>query len=370
MTGRSDRGGPLSGLRVIEIAGLGPGPHGAMVLADLGADVILVTPRKGRGLDLTGGRPDQVLRNRRTVRADLKDPDDLALVRGLISRADVLVEGMRPGTMERLGLGPDACDNPRLVYARMTGWGQEGELASTAGHDINYIGLTGALAAIGRKDEPPTVPVNLVGDYGGGSMLLVVGVLAALYERERSGLGQTLDVAMVDGASLLTQLMWAMRSYGAWAPCRESNLIDGGAPFYSTYGCADGGYVAVGALEPQFYLQMLHGLGLDASSVPDRDDRAEWPALRRLLTDAFAAHPRAEWERRFAGTDACVTPVLDFEELAGDSYLRRRGTLIDVAGVPQAAPAPRFSRTPAAPPVPPGDVASGADLLAEWSGGE
>ncbi|BDH59660.1 CaiB/BaiF CoA-transferase family protein [Tsukamurella sp. PLM1] len=369
MTNCQSHGGPLTGLRVVEFAGLGPVPHGAMILADLGADVVLVVPHSSRALDLAGGRPDHVLRNRSVVRADLKAPRDLAAVRELLAQADVAVEGMRPGTMERLGLGPDECcaENIRLVYARMTGWGQEGALAARAGHDINYIGITGALAAIGTPAQPPTVPLNLVGDYGGGSMLMVIGVLAALHERETSGRGQVIDVAMVDGAALLTQLMWAMRGYGEWSAGRGTNLIDGGAPFYSTYRCADGGYVAVGALEPQFYRALLAGLELDESDVPDRDDRAQWPALRECFAREFSRRPRAEWEARFAGTDACVTPVLDFEEVAGDSYLRDRGTIIDVAGVTQAAPAPRFSRTPTSDPRAPGIESDAAEVLARWT---
>jgi alpha-methylacyl-CoA racemase len=303
------------------------------------------------------------------VAADLKQPAGRDLVLSLIERADVLIEGMRPGTTERLGVGPDEClaRNPRLVYARMTGWGQDGPLAARAGHDINYISLTGALHAIGRAGQRPVPPLNLVGDYGGGSMFLVLGVLAALWERERSGRGQVVDAAMLDGTTALLQLFWSMRGMGAWSDERDSNLLDGGAPFYDTYECADGGFVAVGALEPQFYAALLAGLGIDQADLPGQLDRAGWPLIRERLTAAFASRTRDEWAQAFAGTDACVTPVLTFAEAPRHEHIAARRTLTTLGDVVQAAPAPRFSRTqagqPAAPPEPGTDTDA---VLADW----
>jgi alpha-methylacyl-CoA racemase len=362
--------GPLAGLKVVELAGIGPVPHAAMILADLGADVAQVERPSGSP-DLTGGKPDHLLRGRRSVAADLKTADGRELVRRLVARADVLVEGFRPGVAERLGVGPADCHaiNPRLVYGRMTGWGQDGPLAQRAGHDINYIGLTGVLHAIGRAGERPVPPLNLVGDYGGGSMFLLTGVLAALWERERSGQGQVVDAAMVDGASVLAQLMWSMRGQGTWHSERGMNLLDGGAPFYDTYLCEDGRYVAVGSLEPQFYAALLSGLGLDPADLPDQMDRSGWPTLRAQFTQSFVAHPRDHWAREFADADACVTPVLAPDEMAGHPHLAARDTLIEVGGITQPAPAPRFSRTTTGIPTPPAQ--RGADttaVLADWQG--
>jgi len=346
--------GPLAGLRVLELAGIGPGPHAAMILADLGADVVRVD-RPVPGLDPTGGSPDQLLRGRRSIALNLKDADDKARLLRLVERADVLLEGYRPGVTERLGIGPDdlAAVNPRLVYARMTGWGQDGPWAQTAGHDINYISVTGALHAIGRAGERPVPPLNYVGDFGGGSMLILVGILSALWERERSGRGQVVDAAMVDGASLLSQMFWSFRGVGVWSDERGVNLLDGGAPWYDTYECADGRYVAVGALEPQFFAALLHGLAIDAADLPGRDDPANWPAIRKRFTEVFAAKTRDEWAAVFDGTDACVTPVLAFGEASAHPHLAARNTVIEPGGVPQAAPAPRFSRTPPGTPTPP-----------------
>ncbi|WP_028926959.1 CaiB/BaiF CoA transferase family protein [Pseudonocardia acaciae] len=360
--------GPLTGLKVVELAGIGPGPHAAMVLADLGADVVRVERPSG-SLHLGDGR-DHLLRGRRSIAADLKSPAGRETVLRLVERADVLLEGLRPGVTERLGVGPSDCAarNPRLVYGRMTGWGQDGPLASRAGHDINYISLTGALHAIGTS-EKPVAPLNLVGDFGGGSMLLVVGILAALWERERSGQGQVVDAAMVDGASLLVQMVWSFLGQGGWRDERAANLLDGGAPFYDTYVCSDGGWVAVGALEPQFYAELLRGLGLDGSSeeLPAQMDRSGWPVLRARFTAAFASKPRDEWAAVFAGVDACVTPVLGFDEVPDHPHIRSRQTIVDVNGARQAAPAPRFSRTPPGTPAAP--PARGADtdaVLADW----
>ncbi|SDD51328.1 alpha-methylacyl-CoA racemase [Geodermatophilus telluris] len=361
--------GPLAGLRVVELGGIGPGPHAAMVLADLGADVVRVERPSG-GLAVGAGGRDAVLRGRRSVAADVKTPEGRELVLGLVDRADVLLDVFRPGVAERLGLGPEEClaRNPGLVFARMTGWGQDGPWADRVGHDVNYLGLTGTLAALARQGESPRFPMNLVADYGGGSMLLLVGVLAALHERSRSGRGQVVDAAMVDGVALLSQLMWSLRGQGAWSDRPGTNLLDGGAPFYDVYRCADGRHVAVGALEPQFYAALLAGLELPAEELPPQMDPAGWPRLRALFAGAFASRPREHWERVFDGTDACVTPVLDPAEAAGHPHLAARGTLVEVDGVLQAAPAPRFSRTPAGPPGPaPAGPADARDLLEEWS---
>lgn len=363
-------GGPLHGIRVLELASPGPGPHAAMILADLGADVVRIERPPGRGLrETTATRSDHLLRGRRSVAADLKQESDRALVKRLVDRADVLLEGLRPGVTERLGLGPQTClrDNPRLVYARITGWGQTGPLAGQVGHDINHLGLSGALAAIGRPGSPPAPPLSLVADYAGGSLLCVVGILAALLERGRSGRGQVVDAASVDGVSLLSQLIWVMRGQQMWTDTRGENLLDGGAPFYDTYACSDGRYVAVGALEPRFYAALLEGLDLDRDTLPDRDDPDQWPALRACFQERFAARTRQEWEETFTGTLACVTPVLDYAEAVDHPHLRARGTHLEIAGVTQAAPAPRFSRTPAARPTPP--PVPGADrdaVLADW----
>jgi alpha-methylacyl-CoA racemase len=361
--------GPLVGVRVVELAGIGPAPHACMVLADLGADVVRVE-RRGATADLVPGAgesPDVLLRGRRVVHADLKSADDLAQVRDLVAGADVLVEGFRPGVAERLGLGPDECleANPRLVYARMTGWGQDGPRAHTAGHDLNYLGLTGVLDNLGRAGEPPVPPLNLVGDFGGGSMFLVVGVLAALWEGQRTGRGQVVDAAIVDGVSALAQMQWSMRAAGLWRTGRGTNLLDGSAPFYDTYPCADGRHVAVAAIEPQFFAAMLAGLGLESGDIPGQWDRDQWPRLRERLAAAFASRTRDEWDAVYAGTDACVTPVLTWDEAEADPHLGARGVIAEAGGIPQAAPAPRFSA--GAAPVPPTarEVSLG-EVLEEW----
>ncbi len=361
--------GPLYGLKVVELAGIGPGPHAAMVLADLGAEVVCID-RPAGGLQLgSPDAPDPTLRGRRRVAADLKDPAGQETVLRLVERADVLLEGYRPGVTERLGVGPADCHarNPRLVYGRMTGWGQDGPMAARAGHDINYISLTGTLHAIGRAGERPVPPLNLVGDFGGGSMLLVVGVLAALWEAQRSGRGQVVDAAMVDGVSLLNQMFWGYLSQGAWADERDANVLDGHAPFYDTYTCADARHVAVGALEPQFYAALLAGLGLSDAGLPAQYDRGGWPELRARFTAVFAGRTRDEWAGVFADTDACVTPVLAFGEVAAHPHLAARKTIVDHDGVPQAAPAPRFSRTPAEVPERAGDPEDVARILADWA---
>ncbi len=363
--------GPLVGLRVVELAGIGPGPHAAMLLADLGADVVRIDrPSAGKqGLQLAPIADDQMLRGRRSVMLDLKDPAGLETTLRLVGRADVLIEGLRPGVTERLGVGPADCHarNPRLVYARMTGWGQTGPLADQVGHDINYIALSGALHAIGNAGAKPVPPLNLVGDFGGGSMFLVLGVLAALWERDRSGAGQIIDAAMVDGVSALAQMFWSMRACGLWSDQRGSNLLDSGAPFYDTYACADDRYVAVGALEPHFYAALLEGLELVGEELPGQLDQAGWPVLRQRFTDAFASRSRDEWVAVFEGTDACVAPVLSFAEVPAHPHIAARGTVATLDGVPQAAPAPRFSRTrPDRPTPPPKPGADTAAVLADW----
>ncbi|MET0928337.1 MAG: CaiB/BaiF CoA-transferase family protein [Aeromicrobium sp.] len=339
--------GPLAGLRVVEFAGLAPAPFATTLLADHGADVIRVD-RTIRTVE----RPDVMGRSRAAIEVDLKDPDVVEAVLALIDGADVLIEGFRPGVMERLGLGPDVClaRNPGLVYGRMTGWGQTGPLSHAAGHDINYIALTGALHAIGPADRPPTPPVNFVGDFGGGGLMLAFGVLAALTERHRSGRGQVVDAAMVDGAALLTTHLHAMKAQGQFAAPRGENLLDGGAPFYRTYATADGGFVAVGAIEPQFYAALLDGLGLVADDLPPQMDPDSWPALHDLFTGIFRAHDRDHWQQVFDGTDACVSPVLSPDEAATGAHVAARSGFVEVDGIVQPAPAPRFDRTPSDEP--------------------
>ncbi|MCH9708604.1 MAG: CoA transferase [Actinomycetia bacterium] len=335
--------GPLAGVRVVELGGIGPGPHAAMVLADLGADVLRV--RRPGGLQMPAEDVDLMHRGKRLVDLDLKK-DRRALL-DLVAQADVLIDVFRPGTCERLGIGPQDCEaiNPRLIFARITGWGQHGPLAKSAGHDINYLSQTGALSAIGYRDRPPVVPLNLVADFGGGSMLALVGIVSALYEREQSGRGQVIDAAMVDGVSLLSQMAWTMKSMGTLRDERESFLLDGAAPFYRTYETADGKYLAVGAIEPQFYAQLLVGLGLSADALPPQMDRSAFPAMHTLFAERFASKTRDEWTEIFADTDACVTPVLTWSEAARSNHLRARETMITRHGTDQAAPAPRFSRS-------------------------
>lgn len=340
--------GPLAGVRVIELGGIGPGPHAGMVLADLGADVVRVR-RPAGGLAMPAEDRDLLHRGKRIVDLDVKTQPQALLE--LAAKADVLLDCFRPGTCERLGIGPDDCAgvNPRLIYARITGWGQDGPLARTAGHDINYLSRTGALSALGYADRPPMPPLNLVADFGGGSMLVLLGIVAALYERERSGKGQVIDAAMVDGVSVLAQMMWTMKSTGALRDRRESFLLDGGAPFYRCYETSDGRYVAVGAIEPQFFAALLHGLDLAPDEVPNQIDIGSYPRMREIFAERFASRTRDEWTQVFAGTDACVTPVLTWTEAAADDHLRARSTVITAHGVDQAAPAPRFARTPAGP---------------------
>jgi len=342
--------GPLTGLRVLEIASAAPAPFACMMLADMGAEVLRVDrPLTSPPSELT---PDPALdplgRGRQSICLDLKSEEGRNVVRFLAESADVLVEGFRPGVMERLGLDPDEllASNPRLVVARMTGWGQTGPIANLAGHDINYIGIAGALNAIGRAGDPPPPPLNLVGDFGGGGMLLTVGILAALVERASSGKGQIVDAAMIDGAALLTASVRGMLAAGTWSDGRGDNLLDGAAPFYATYETADGRYMSVGCLEPQFYRLFLKGLDLNADDLPARMDRANWPELSQRFARAFKERSRDQWTATFAGTDACVFPVLSWDEVPEHEQVRTRAGFAEVGDSLQPAPAPRFSRTP------------------------
>jgi alpha-methylacyl-CoA racemase len=337
--------GPLRGIRVIELAGIGPAPYACMLLSDLGAEVLRLE-RSRAGIMGAMANFDVLSRGRRSVAVDLKAPGARDLVLELVQQADVLIEAFRPGVAERLGLGPDDCRgaNPRLVYARMTGWGQEGPLADRVGHDINYASITGAIAAVGEKDRKPVPPLNLVADFGGGSMFAVMGILAALLERNASGEGQVVDVAMVDGVTSLLSMAHGQQSAGMMPSARGSSLLDGGAPYYDTYLCSDGEYMSVGAIEPQFFDALRDTLGLD--DLPAQSDHANWPKMREMLADAFAKKTRDEWAAIFDNVDACVSPVLWLAEAKDHPHLIARGTLTEVNGVVQPMPAPRFSRTP------------------------
>jgi alpha-methylacyl-CoA racemase len=337
--------GPLNGVRVVEIAGIGPGPHAAMLLADLGADVIRVE-RPGGAMSAGSREADLLTRGRPSVAMDLKDPAAVATVLELVESADVLIEGMRPGAAERLGLGPDEClaRNRRLVYGRMTGWGQDGQLAQVAGHDLNYIAISGVLHGLGQVPGRPQFPSNLVGDFGGGSLYLVVGILAALLEARNSGTGQVVDAAIVDGSAHLNAMFAGLVAGGHAQERRAANLLDGGMPFYDIYETADAKHMAVGALEPQFYAALLEGLGL-TDSAPDRYDPAQHEALRSQLAERFKEKTQAEWASVFEGTEACCTPVLSLSEAAEHPHLKARSTYVTHEGLLQPAPAPRFSRT-------------------------
>ncbi|WP_024277598.1 CaiB/BaiF CoA-transferase family protein [Xanthobacter sp. 126] len=362
--------GPLSGLRIVEMVGLGPAPFAAMMLADAGAEVIRIHQKGARAdIPLMNTRFDVLARGRRSIALDLKAEADVGVMRDLIGRADGLIEGFRPGVMERLSLGPEPClaAHPRLVYGRMTGWGQEGPLKDAAGHDLNYLGMTGALAAMGPADAPPPVPLNLVADFGGGGMLMAFGMVAALLAAKTTGQGQVVDAAMTDGASLLAALFWGFRAGGMWSDARGANLLDGGAYFYGTYACADGKFLAVAPVEGRFHRILLERLGLDPSEFTHAADPASWGTLRARLAALFLSEPRDHWADLFAGTDACVTPILDWDEAASHPHAQARGAFVTVDGVTQPAPAPRFSATPSA--VAHGPAAPGADgraILADW----
>ena len=362
--------GPLSGIKIVEIAGIGPGPFAAMLLSDLGADVI----RVDRAQSVSGGDPespppDLLNRGRRSVGVDLKQPAGVETVLRLIDRADALIEGFRPGVMERLGLGPDVCfaRNPRLVYGRMTGWGQDGPLAMAAGHDINYISLTGALHAIGRSGQAPVPPLNLVGDFGGGTMFLIMGVLAALVERQTSGKGQVVDAAMTDGSAALMTIFYGIKHIGFWRDERGVNMLDGGAHFYDAYETKDGKYVSVGSIEPQFYQLLLKHTGLVSTELPAQFDRDKWPAMKEKIAAIFRTKTRDEWCAIMENTDVCFAPVLTMSEAPHHPHNKARGTFTEVKGVVQPTPAPRFSRTPGAiqrPPAHPGQHTD--EALADW----
>ncbi len=364
--------GPLSGYRIIELAGIGPGPFAAMMLADMGAEVVRVE----RANAVRGPAPDTphfdvLLRGRRNIAIDLKQPDGVATLLDLVTSADGLIEGFRPGVMERLGIGPEAClqRNPRLVFGRMTGWGQSGVLADAAGHDINYISLAGALAHFGRQGQAPVPPLNMVGDFGGGGMLLAFGVVCALLEAQRSGNGQVVDAAMVDGAAVLMSMFWSFRSIGLFDESqRGTNLLDTGAHFYDVYECSDGRYVSIGSIEPQFYAELMRLTGLEGDPEFARQmDKSAWPHLKQRLTEVFATKTCDEWCELMEATDVCFAPVLTMTEAAQHPHNVERGTFVDVAGTVQPAPAPRFSRTAAEiamAPAHPGQHS--VEILRDW----
>ncbi|PKO66180.1 MAG: carnitine dehydratase [Betaproteobacteria bacterium HGW-Betaproteobacteria-16] len=364
--------GPLQGVTVIELAGIGPGPFAGMMLADMGADVIRVDriPSTGRGSALEAlMRNDSVVdRGRRSIALNMKDPRAVETVLQLVSTADILIEGFRPGVTEKLGVGPKECmaRNPKLIYGRMTGWGQTGPLAQAAGHDLNYISLSGAVHAMGPVDRVPAVPLNLVGDYGGGGMLLALGVVAALYEAQRSGQGQVVDAAITDGAAVLMAALYGLKAKGFWREERESNFLDGSAHFYGNYRCADGRYLSVGAIEPQFYRLLLEKCGVNDPHFAQQWERAEWPALKKKLSGLFLRKGRDEWCEVLEGSDACVAPVLSMSEAPAHPHNRARGTFVEQDGVVQPAPAPRFDRTPCAlPPAAPVIGCDSASILSE-----
>lgn len=363
--------GPLAGVRVVEIAGIGPGPFAAMMLADMGADVVRVD-RAGnvRGGDPANPPKDIMNRGRRSLGVDLKNPEGVETVLALVEKADALIEGFRPGVTERLGIGPDACleRNPRLVYGRMTGWGQDGPMAQMAGHDMNYIAIAGALGAIGRPDERPQPPLNLVGDFGGGGMLLAFGIVCGVVEARTSGKGQVVDAAMVDGTAVLTTFMHGMMAMGGWKDERGVNILDTGAHYYEVYECADGKFLSVGAIEPQFYAVLLEKTGLaDDAEFLQQNDKAQWPHLKERLAGVIATKTRDEWAAIFDGTDACVAPILSLGEAPSHPHNVARGAFLERDGIVQPAPAPRFSRTSAEIQRPPAHAGQHTDeVLAEW----
>ncbi len=369
---RPPRTGPLRGVRIIEFAGAGPGPMAAMLLADLGATVLRIERREPVELGLKRPRQyDLLLRNRASIALDLKDSRAVSMALQLIGKADALIEGFRPGVMERLGLGPDTCleRNPRLVYGRITGWGQSGPLAHTAGHDLGYIAITGVLHAIGRRDAAPSVPLNLIGDYAGGGLYLVMGLLAALLEARSSGQGQVVDAAIVDGTASLATTFFGMQAAGMLRPERGSNLTDSGSHFYDVYECADGAWISVGPIETRFYRLLLKELGIEPAELGEQLDAASWPRAKAILAAKFRTRTRDEWTRIFADSDACVAPVLRWDEAPHHPHLAARRTFVTIDGITQPAPAPRFSRTPPQDPSPPSAPGEGNEL-AEWSSPE
>ena len=363
--------GPLRGVRIIEFAGIGPGPFCAMLLADLGATVLRIDRKDPVQLGLDRPlRYDIALRNRKALALDLKRAEERELALELIGNADGLIEGFRPGTMERMGLGPREClaRNPRIVFGRMTGWGQSGPLALAAAHDINYIALTGALASIGRSGQPPSIPLNLAGDLGGGSLFLAMGMLAAMMESRNSGHGQVVDAAIVDGTASLMTPWFGMYAAGMMSEGRGNNFVDGGAPFYDSYPCADGKWVSIGPLESRFYAELVRLLELDASKLGAQFDRSCWPEMRRQFAERFAQQSRSHWCALLEGTDACFAPVLDIIDAPLHPHMKERGVFVEVDGVIQPMPAPRFSRTPTTTPVPftPAGPETAAAALEEW----
>jgi alpha-methylacyl-CoA racemase len=362
--------GPLSGIRIVELAGIGPGPFCGMMLSDLGAEVLRVDRAESAKLPRRPGpNLDFLARGRRSVGVDLKSQAGVEVVLRLVEKADALIEGFRPGVMERLGLGPDVClaRNPRLVYGRMTGWGQDGPLAKAAGHDLNYIALSGALHAIGRPDSPPPPPLNLVGDFGGGGLLLAYGIACALVERSRSGKGQVVDAAMVDGASALMAIIYGAHASGWWRDERQANMLDGGAHFYDCYETKDGKYVSIGSIEPQFYAKLLELTGLAGEALPQQMDRAGWQPMKKRFAEIFRSKTRDEWCRIMEGTDVCFAPVLSLAEAPEHPHIKARRTFVEVAGARQPAPAPRFSRTPGAIERPPANAGEHTEpALADW----
>ncbi|MGQ0503543.1 MAG: CaiB/BaiF CoA transferase family protein [Panacagrimonas sp.] len=363
--------GPLAGIRIVEMAGIGPTPMTAMLLADLGATVVRID-RLEPAADLGIQKPahlDLTNRGRQSIAVDLKKPEGIALVLDLVAKADGLIEGFRPGTMERLGLGPEVClaRNPKLVYGRMTGWGQTGPLASRAGHDINYIALTGALDLVGRADGPPTPPLNLVGDFGGGSMYLAVGMLSAMLEARTSGQGQVVDAAMVEGAASLMTFFYGLAAAGLHNQPRGHNLLDSGAPQYDTYRCADGRYLAVGAIELKFRAEFYKRVGIDPKTLPDATNKDNWPKLKQIIAERLLTRTRDEWTALLQDSDACCAPVLSLEEAPQHPHNRARGSFVEIGGVVQPGPAPRFSRTqPGLPTVPEAPGQSTDQALREW----
>jgi alpha-methylacyl-CoA racemase len=363
--------GPLAGIKIVELAGIGPAPMCAMLLADLGATVLRVDKPNKSPLGIPRpARFDLVLRGRKIVEIDLKKPDGVCLVLDLVEKSDAFIEGFRPGVSERMGLGPEACmaRNPKLVYGRVTGWGQDGPLAMSAGHDLNYISITGVLDAIGRQGQPPSIPLQLVGDYAGGALYLAMGLLAGILEARSSGQGQVVDAAMVDGVASLATLLYGMNAAGIHRPPRGTNILDGGSPFYAVYECSDGKWISIAPLEPKFFEQLLDRLGIEKQSLGPQYDPSTWTDTRAVFSEAFRKRTQAEWIVQLTGTDVCFAPVLDFTEALDHPHLVARRTFIDIDGVRQPAPAPRFSRTPPSNPEGPANVSqtNTDEALAAW----
>lgn len=358
--------GPLAGYKIVEIAGIGPGPFCAMMLADLGAEVIRVDRKSSAG---AGTKFDILNRGRKSIAVDLKNPEGIETVLRLVEKADALIEGFRPGVMERLGLGPDVCAdrNSKLVFGRMTGWGQNGPMAKAAGHDINYISLSGALASIGRAGEPPVPPLNLVGDFGGGGMMLALGIVSGILEAQKSGKGQVVDAAMTDGSAALMGIIFGMKQSGFWGTEKGGNMLDGGAHFYDSYECSDGKYISIGSIEPQFYALLLEKTGIDDPAFQNQMDKSCWPDLKAKVNTVFLTKSRDEWCEIMEGSDVCFAPILDMDEAPEHPHNKARNTFIEIDGVTQHAPTPRFSRTASDTPVGPPKAGEHTDeILAGW----